>query len=208
MKLKELMVDIALGLAGTILLVEIAFLLYFFFDGCSFARDCIKAHNSVRRKHHVPPLSLHDEALEEATNWVQRLAGHKDKDAEHDLSGVYGQNIYFCKGFEINMTCADVVDRWYKEGANYAKKQPNLETEYDKYGHFSQVIWKSTKGLGCAKTQLVDEMFVVCSYFPAGNDLKQLGHNLYVASPAAPLAHNLFSIFFCFCIILWCFNFC
>lgn len=62
--------------------------------------------------------------------------------------------------------------------ADYGKADPDM-TNFEEWGHYSQVVWKSTTGVGCAaqfcdKGTIFDDMgswFSVCNYFPAGKPL-------------------------------------
>ena len=50
-------------------------------------------------------------------------------------------------------------------------------------GHFTQMVWKSSRELGVGKAKSRDgrQVYVVCVYFPAGNCVGQYGDN--VVSP-------------------------
>jgi len=47
-------------------------------------------------------------------------------------------------------------------------------------GHFSQVVWKSSRQLGVGKAKTLDgrQVFVVCMYFPAGNYVGRYKENV------------------------------
>ncbi len=53
---------------------------------------------------------------------------------------------------------------------DYDFKKPGYS---DKTGHFTQIVWKSTKKVGCArcggKGSKWYETYVVCDYSPSGN---------------------------------------
>jgi len=50
-------------------------------------------------------------------------------------------------------------------------------------GHFSQVVWKSSRELGVGKAKTPDgrQVFVVCVYFPAGNYVGRYKENVLPA---------------------------
>ncbi|MBP6876371.1 MAG: hypothetical protein KBD56_09885 [Candidatus Eisenbacteria bacterium] len=43
------------------------------------------------------------------------------------------------------------------------------ESNWHASGHNTQVVWKGTKAVGCAKAFGNGEMIVVCNYSPPGN---------------------------------------
>ena len=80
--------------------------------------------------------------------------------------------------------------------ALYGLASPLMEL-FDSWGHFSQIVWKSTTEVGCA-TVVCDKLgnvdsgsslpFTVCNYNPPGNSngeyadnvLKPVGNPMYV----------------------------
>lgn len=109
----------------------------------------------------------------------------------HDLSeggGGYGQNIAAygssdLTGFtdEIMLEVA-ISDQWYDGEVNYflpeyyGEATPDMDN-FEDWGHFSQIVWFSSTGVGCA-TQLcspgtifddIESFFTVCNYEGAGN---------------------------------------
>lgn len=51
-------------------------------------------------------------------------------------------------------------------------------------GHFTQVVWKATKRLGCGQAG----KFVVCNYYPAGNVQGQFRDNVAPAKTFVAMA--------------------
>lgn len=61
----------------------------------------------------------------------------------------------------------------------YGQASPDM-THFDKWGHFTQIVWKGTKQVGCA-TVVCDKLgnvdassatpFTVCNYSPSGMSL-------------------------------------
>ncbi|PYH88955.1 PR-1-like protein [Aspergillus ellipticus CBS 707.79] len=123
---------------------------------------------------------------------------------EHDTSidgGGYGQNIgYGVEASEIGVMITNLMynDEMGYYSDLYGEADPSM-TYFDNWGHFSQIVWKSTTHVGCA-TVTCDSLgnvdasealpFTVCNYSPAGNYegeygdnvLKPLGQAVYVAS--------------------------
>jgi hypothetical protein len=91
--------------------------------------------------------------------------------------GMYGENLY---GFSttgsfdsIAQTKSGITTAWYGEGKNYDYSHPGFS---EATGHFTQVVWKATKRVGCAwnqqkctKTGGFTFHKLVCEYDPRGN---------------------------------------
>jgi hypothetical protein len=106
--------------------------------------------------------------------------------------GNYGQNIAAIGGsgnFKAQkpavMAARAISDQWYNGEVNaflpsyYGKPTPDL-SNFDAWGHFSQVVWKASTKVGCAshycppKTIFEDfgSWFTVCNYRAAGQYFK------------------------------------
>ncbi|GKZ39190.1 hypothetical protein AbraIFM66950_012058 [Aspergillus brasiliensis] len=123
---------------------------------------------------------------------------------EHDTTidgGGYGQNIgYGVESSEIGVMITNLMynDEMGYYTDLYGEADPDM-TNFDSWGHFSQIVWAGTTHVGCA-TVTCDSLgnvdasealpFTVCNYSPAGNyegeyatNVKRpLGQAVYVAS--------------------------
>lgn len=69
-----------------------------------------------------------------------------------------------------------IANQWYKEISDFHYfGQPNPTQDFDKWGHFTQVVWKDTREVGCATVKCaagtvlgLPSMYTVCNYAPAG----------------------------------------
>ena len=142
-----------------------------------------QAHNDLRLKYQSPPLT-YSRALEEvAENWAKRLQS-KGCQMSHSL-GETGENIYWASPYTSiktnsngnktrtnslqNITDKQVTQTWYEEVKWY-----DYDTNQCKKGkvcwHYTQVIWNTTRKLGCAAIACKDfSQIWVCEYAPAGN---------------------------------------
>jgi len=69
----------------------------------------------------------------------------------------------------------------------YGQAQPDM-TNFESWGHFSQIVWKSTTQVGCATQYCpnglantggdVSPYFTVCNYSPPGNFEGEYGANV------------------------------
>jgi len=77
------------------------------------------------------------------------------------------------------------VDTWYKKGENYVYGRSDTK-EYSQLS-FTQVVWKSSQYLGCAKaTSSNGWTYVVCDYDPPGNYVGLFKENVLPPVSTAP----------------------
>jgi pathogenesis-related protein 1 len=67
-----------------------------------------------------------------------------------------------------NLSAADAVKLWVAEKPHY--DHASNKCVVGECGHYTQVVWRDTKYLGCARAKCKNGwMFVTCYYFPSGN---------------------------------------
>lgn len=126
----------------------------------------LERHNQYRGLLELPPLEWSDELAAYAQDWADHLAEtgcglmHSD--------GSYGENIYWTSG---KASEEDVVDYWAKEMEYFNDENPIFEKDkLNKYGHYTQIIWRDTKFMGAGKAICSNgNQIWVCVYDPAGN---------------------------------------
>ncbi|PAV21161.1 PR-1 [Pyrrhoderma noxium] len=128
----------------------------------------LDSHNSVRAKHGAKPLTWSDNLASVAQNWANRCV------FKHSGSK-YGENLAAGSG---DFSIPAAIKLWADEASSYDPKHPQ-------YSHFTQVVWKSTKQVGCARATCNNlfqgwgpAQFYVCNYDPAGNVIGQFGDNV------------------------------
>jgi len=85
-----------------------------------------------------------------------------------------GQNI--AMGTASAYTPAQLFRLWIgAEKRKYKKaKCPKISySNFGKFGHYTQVMWKKTKYVGCGAAKKGSAMYLVCNYKPAGNMVGQ-----------------------------------
>jgi len=98
--------------------------------------------------------------------------------------GNYGQNI--AAGTPKTGISDVITDEFYNGEVNnflksyYGKANPDM-SNFENWGHFSQVVWAGSKQVGCAVQDCTSKggisglpadfppYFTVCNYYPAGN---------------------------------------
>ncbi|CAN3358520.1 protein Pry1p [Diutina catenulata] len=132
-----------------------------------FAQDMLDMHNKFRAVHDAPPLTWASKPYE----FAKKMA------ANYDCSGVLTHSHAPDLGENLAAGYPDakaVVQAWYDENETYTYGD---ETHYD---HFTQVVWKSSRYLGCAYKQCGGKVgtYVVCEYDPPGNYVGESAANV------------------------------
>lgn len=128
-------------------------------------KGMVAAHNKWRKELNLPPLEWSNELAEVAQKWANKLKRQGCK-MKHSTSS-YGENLYWSSG--MNTTPEDVVDSWASEKKYFNFKKKKCNGAWYKCGHYTQVIWKNTKKVGCAMVKCGNQQVWVCNYDPAGN---------------------------------------
>ena len=135
-------------------------------------QELLTAHNRYRKKHGVPLLQWSNELTEGAKLWAEEVG--RRREVRSFGSPEYGENIIVVDGENISGGVA--TDLWYDEIKNYSFREPELS---NKTGHFTQVVWASTRFVGAAKITTSDgRCIVIARYFPPGNIHEDLKKNV------------------------------
>ncbi|GBG62709.1 hypothetical protein CBR_g31726 [Chara braunii] len=135
----------------------------------------VTAHNAARTSVGVPGLSWNNTVASSADSWASTLAATCQM--YHASNTGYGENLYMAwSSGAISITASGVVGAWVSEKAyyNYAT---NTCAAGKVCGHYTQVVWKNTKFVGCAikscKYGSYNAQIAVCRYSPPGNYVGQ-----------------------------------
>jgi len=135
-------------------------------------KTLIAEHNRVRSDVGVGPVGWSDEIAHYSMAWAEHLAQSGCSMKHRPRSGKwkqqYGENIFIGTAGYYGM--ADAVIAWESEKKDY-KYGPIDEKTWHPAGHYTQVVWRSTKTIGCGKSLCNGNMIVVCNYDPPGNYL-------------------------------------
>ncbi|KAF3915566.1 Latisemin [Orbilia brochopaga] len=122
-----------------------------------FSRDMLKITNDLRAIHGAPPVV-----------WNKILATFAARQAKRcnfaHSGGPYGENL--AGGSYSNPVYYPWL--WYSEVRSYDYNNPGFSGTT---GHFTQLVWKGTKQMGCAFVAGCSNLSyqVWCEYTPAGN---------------------------------------
>lgn len=129
--------------------------------GDSIAREIVAAHNSYRAKVGNPSLAWSDSLATRARQWAKSLI---ERGAFVHQHGQFGENLFEISGGHA--TPASVVGAWMSEEGNY-NRETNRCTA--RCGHYTQVVWRDTKLVGCGIARDAKREVWVCDYSPPGN---------------------------------------
>ncbi len=127
-----------------------------------FAREILAAHNAVRAEVKVPPLVWSDQLAAVAQKWADRLLARHE--FSHNMNVAYGENLFEITGAAA--TAAFVVKSWASESRNYNYAANSCKGVC---GHYTQLVWRDTKQVGCAVARGGGREVWVCDYDPPGN---------------------------------------
>uniref|UniRef100_A0A8W8KQ66 SCP domain-containing protein n=1 Tax=Magallana gigas TaxID=29159 RepID=A0A8W8KQ66_MAGGI len=147
-------------------------------DECN--QDALKAHNELRAKHGVPPVTLAKDLQEYAQKWAEHMAGKND--FNHSNCKLNGQSIgeniaYTGSSRPTDYAGKDFTQSWYSEIKDHKFDKDSQSVT----GHFTQVVWKGTTEVGFGKAKSVDgcKVYVCGSYRPAGNMRGDFKNNVF-----------------------------
>jgi pathogenesis-related protein 1 len=128
------------------------------------ANDIIAAHNAIRSKVGVPPLAWSDELAQVAQQWANKLMIMGV--FQHSTDDRYGENLFQISGPGASSNPYEVVNAWGAESAFYRYTDNKCS---GLCGHYTQIVWRETKAVGCAVARDSQHEIWVCNYAPFGN---------------------------------------
>jgi pathogenesis-related protein 1 len=146
------------------------------FDRAAF----ISAHSKWRGDAGVKEKLAYSRELEtSAQAWADKLKQDNQCKMQHsEPEGKYGENLYWASALKWSdgrlemqkITPRHVVDNWGSEKADYDYAKNSCKPG-KMCGHYTQVVWRDTRKVGCAVAVCADtkQQIWVCQYQPAGN---------------------------------------
>jgi pathogenesis-related protein 1 len=134
----------------------------------------LQLHNKARQEVGAGPLRWSKQLANYAQEWAVHLAltkcGLEHRPDTGEWRREHGENLFM--GTAGYYGVADAVKGWVDE-KKYYKGETLTSGNWHASGHYTQVVWKDTKELGCAKIACKGNIIVVCNYDPPGNVLGQ-----------------------------------
>ena len=137
--------------------------------------DILTNHNYHRKRHQVEPLERSEEIEKVAQAYSEHLA--EIEKLVHSHNG-YGENLFYCwSSNSICVTGEYASQSWYSEVSKYNFNSPGFSSGT---GHFTQLVWKGSKKIGCgAACNKNNKCYVSCNYSPAGNVINYFENNVF-----------------------------
>jgi uncharacterized protein YkwD len=141
-----------------------------------FNARLLAAHNAERARIGVAELEWDSTLAADARAWADELAASGRFEHSPDEAGkpLQGENLW--AGTPRAYAPEAMVGLWAAEKGDYRPGVfPNNSRSGDveRVGHYTQVIWRNSRRVGCATAVGRDEEFLVCRYSQAGNIMGQ-----------------------------------
>jgi uncharacterized protein YkwD len=134
--------------------------------------ETLQLHNYHRARHCAPPLTISQRLNQIAQSYAEHLAATSTFEHSGNKLGneALGENLYmqWISDGRVKASGRAAVKSWYDEVALHDFDRPTFSKET---GHFTQMVWKSTRkmGVGVAFSPDGREVYIVTNYYPAGN---------------------------------------
>jgi uncharacterized protein YkwD len=132
------------------------------------AQEMLALHNAKRRAHCAPDLTWSSELAAAAQAWADRC---EFAHAPRSVNPSQGENL--ARGAGSLGAAAFLFNGWYDEVRQYNFAAPGYQKGT---GHFTQIVWRDTREVGCAVASCSGKSFWVCRYAPMGNIVKPAGY--------------------------------
>lgn len=153
----------------------------------TYQEHVVYHHNIHRQNHSVPDVQWDDDLCASARVVAESCVYAHNTQAN---GGGYGQNI--AAGVDGNNVSSVISDLFYNAEeplfANmYGMHDPDM-TEFERWGHFTQIVWKDTTHVACYTSHCpgglantggnVSPYFTVCNYKGPGNYASEYAENV------------------------------
>ena len=130
-------------------------------------------HNAERARLGVPPLKWNAELARDASDWAKVLLarGALEHAGDADRKGS-GENLWMGTAGAWNpdaMIGMFLEERRYFRAATFP--DVSLTGNWKDVGHYTQIVWRDTREVGCAVDSGNGRDVLVCRYHPPGNEL-------------------------------------
>jgi uncharacterized protein YkwD len=138
----------------------------------AFDSRLLAAHNRERTAAGIQPLAWNRDLAADAAEWAATLADMNDLEhaEDEDENNPQGENLWL--GTRAAYSPEEMVGMWIAEKSAFKpgvfpnnSRTGNLED----VGHYTQLMWRDTAQVGCAKSGNEENEVLVCRYSTAGN---------------------------------------
>jgi len=128
----------------------------------SFATELLRGQNEVRAQVGVPPLAWSPQLASAAQDRADHLI--QTGGFAHTPDDPYGENLYEIEGGTASPD--QVVGAWADEARDYDIRTNSCTSVC---GHYTQIVWRATRWVGCGVAADAGREVWVCEYDPPGN---------------------------------------
>ena len=135
--------------------------------------EILAAHNKYRAELKIPSLVWSEELATHAKEWALHLA-RSGGQLRHSKRQGEGENLW--QGTAGHFSYTQMINSWGSEKKYFKYGTfPSISTSgnWADVGHYTQIIWRNTTKVGCAKTTSGRYDIFVCRYNPPGNYIGQ-----------------------------------
>lgn len=135
-------------------------------------RAMVHVHAKTRKAYGVAPLVWDERLADDARRYARRMAasGRFAHDRQAGETAVQGENLF--KGTRGAFSYREMAQLWADERKDFRPGRfPDVVKSGDwrRVGHYTQIVWPSSRRFGCATAGNSEEDFLVCRYLPSGN---------------------------------------
>ena len=143
------------------------------YNNPEFISIILKEHQTYRNELQLPALSWSPALAKDALAWAKHLASIDKGEHDQSVRGQEGENLWW--GTADAFGYAQMVDMWGSEKKSFKYDIfPDCSTSRSAViGHYTQMIWRTTKSVGCALAGNGRTDFLVCRYSAPGNIVGQ-----------------------------------
>jgi len=138
-------------------------------QGSDFISQCLDNQNSFRRPLGMDDLTWSSDLAGGAQQWAEKMASTSN--FGHSPKSNYGENIVM--GTKGMFNTVSLVERWTNEKKYFIEgcTFPACSTtgSWEKVAHYTQIIWRDTKQVGCGIASNSRDTYLCCRYLKAGN---------------------------------------
>ena len=136
-----------------------------------FDRRILAAHNRERMALGLEPLNWNPTLAQSARRWADHLASTgRFEHAPENRYAPQGENLW--AGSKGYFAPEAMVNAWIREKKYFRPgtfPDNSVTGRVEDVGHYTQVVWRATREVGCAEARSRNEDILVCRYAEAGN---------------------------------------
>lgn len=133
----------------------------------------LNPHNAERVRAGVPPMQWDAQLATDAQQWARHLAATGQFEHFEEVSDdpdAQGENLWM--GTRGAFSPEVMVGHWIEEKKDFKPGvfPDNSRTgDLEDVGHYTQIVWRDTRNVGCAIARNAADEFLVCRYSATGN---------------------------------------